>query len=131
MRRGGRRTQNGRDSRLSGDTVHKERGDAIHLQPYKKPALLPGDHDERVGCGILTLSHAILSRRLRVLTRQLRFREWTRRGDSPPAASCKPGIRKLRLECTWSPFWNLAVSIVTKMTGRRWAPLAIVIDVSL
>jgi len=27
-----------------------------------------------------------------------------------PAASCAPGIRKLRLECTWSPFWNLFVS---------------------
>lgn len=58
-----RRNTTGRDSQAqSGDTVHKERGDAIHLQPYKKPALLPGDHEKRVGCGLLTLSHAILSR---------------------------------------------------------------------
>jgi len=31
-------------------------------------------------------------------------------GALAPAGSCAPGIRKLRLECTWSPFWNLFVS---------------------
>lgn len=34
-------------------------------------------------------------------------REWTRRGAPAPATTCLPGIWKLRLECTWSPFWNL------------------------
>lgn len=71
------------------DRVGTKREDAIHLQPYKKPALLPGEHEYRERCGLLTHSHVILSR---VPTRQLRFREWTRRDSAPLAASCVPGI---------------------------------------
>lgn len=37
------------------------------------------------------------------------LREWTRRDAKPLAATCVPGVRKLRLECTWSPFWNFVV----------------------
>ncbi|KYN35942.1 Putative odorant receptor 85c [Trachymyrmex septentrionalis] len=39
----------------------------LSLETFRVPALLPGDHKKRVGCGLLTLSHAILSRQLHVL----------------------------------------------------------------
>lgn len=107
------------------DRVGTKREDAIHLQPYKKPALLPGKHEHRERRGLLTLSHVILSQMLRVPTRQLEFREWTRRDSLPPAASCVPGIRKLRLECTWSPFWNLGRFILTKT--RWWSALVVTV----
>lgn len=68
----------------SGDTMHKERGDAIHLQPYKKPALLPGDHERRaracVSHDLLTLSHAILSQQLHTCPDEA---AWIPRVDSP------------------------------------------------
>ncbi|KYN10181.1 Putative odorant receptor 85c [Trachymyrmex cornetzi] len=43
----------------------------LSLETFRVPALLPGDHKKRVGCGLLTLSHAILSRQLRVLIEML------------------------------------------------------------
>jgi len=122
----------GRVCRWSGDIVHKERGDAIHLQPYKKPALLPGDHNKRVGCDLLTLSHAILSRQLHVLIEAPRI---PRGVDSPWRFTSYYVMHtchlKVEIRMHVVTLLESGRSIVTKMTERWSALLVTTVDMSL